>query len=189
MSPFTCKEDSSSALVFLRTDRARTCNIDPPITLVACRPPFNCVPLAALHRCLGYPDVYISKIVSMASSTPAPAALQQPLAHDTPAVAPAPDAALTPVEVAPRPAPIYKPTPVAAKKAPAAKQAKSGPNVGLIAGAAVAAVTVIAAGVGVMMSGKKAAPEPAKKASSRPAAAARPAAKAGSAKAPTRWGP
>lgn len=125
----------------------------------------------------------------MASSTPAPAALQQPLAHDTPAVAPAPDAALTPVEVAPRPAPIYKPTPVAAKKAPAAKQAKSGPNVGLIAGAAVAAVTVIAAGVGVMMSGKKAAPEPAKKASSRPAAAARPAARAGSAKAPTRWGP
>ncbi|WIA17452.1 hypothetical protein OEZ85_014298 [Tetradesmus obliquus] len=122
----------------------------------------------------------------MASSTPAPAALQQPLAHDTPAVAPAPDAALTPVAVAPRPAPVYKPTPVAAKKAPAAKQAKSGPNVGLIAGAAVAAITVIAAGVGVMMSGKKAAPEPAKKAPSRTAAAARPAAKAGSAKAPTR---
>jgi hypothetical protein len=122
----------------------------------------------------------------MASPAAAPAAVQQPLAHDTPAVAPAPDAAPAPVAVAPRPAPVYVLTPVAAKKAPAAKQTKSGPNVGLIAGAAVAAVTVIAAGVGVMMSGKKSAPEPAKKASSRPAAAARPAAKAGSAKAPAR---
>jgi hypothetical protein len=122
----------------------------------------------------------------MASPAPVPVAVQQPLALDTPAVAPPPDAAPAPVTAALRPAPVYVPNPIAANKAPAAKQTKSGPNVGLIAGAAVAAVTVIAAGVGVLMSGKQSTPEPAKKASSRPAAAARPAAKAGSAKAPSR---
>lgn len=64
--------------------------------------------------------------------------------------------------------------------------AKSGPSVGLIAGAAVAAFTVLAAGVSILVSSKKPATKPIKKQSTRPAAPARPAKPAGT-KASGRW--
>lgn len=113
--------------------------------------------------------------MSQVAAVPVPAIAQPPVqAHDT-HEAPVPEPAAEPV------VPAYVPPRPAAVPMKAAA-AKTGPNVGVIAGAAVAAVTVIAAGVGIMLSGKKSSAAPAKKPAASRAAASRPAAKASAAK-------
>lgn len=78
--------------------------------------------------------------------------------------------AAEPIQQAPIvPEPVYvAPAPVR-MAAPAAKE-KGGMSVGVIAGAAVAAVTLIAAGVSIVKSGGKKGAKPAAKQATRPAA-------------------
>ena len=120
----------------------------------------------------------------------APAEMQPSLVPETAEAADAVEHAAAEALVAPAvvPEPVYiAPAPV--RKPVTAAKEKGGMSVGVIAGAAVAAVTLIAAGVGIMKSGGKKGEKSAQKpAATRPAASSKSASRSSSSRTATaRW--